>query len=398
MTASGTCSTSTIPFGDTWGHMSWGHAVSRDLVRWEHLPLALAEENGRDDFFRQRGGGLKEHERLRQGRQAAARRNLHGASPTDDPDPAHRLQQRSRADVDEVRRATRCLILVPRIFAIRKFCGTKPTARWIMSVALVDGTQDQFLRLAGSQGVDALERFRSGGLDERAFGSAPTFFRCRVEDGGEKWVLIVNVGSGGPARSPTRQPVGGFRGRGLVNSYENSNVEPGDAHFAHFEIAAGHISFLIGGGSHAETRVDLHVDGKIVRTAKGRERERLAWKAWDVRDLRGAEHADIQVVDRHSGGWGHINLDHVILADEPARPGGQWAQWADYGADFYAGVSWSDVPASDGRHVWLGWMSNWEYANEVPRRRGTVPCRFLGNCGSSNQAKDSACGRFRLQS
>lgn len=33
------------PAGNTWGHMSWGHAVSRDLVRWEHLPLALAEEN-----------------------------------------------------------------------------------------------------------------------------------------------------------------------------------------------------------------------------------------------------------------------------------------------------------------------------------------------------------------
>ena len=34
------------PHGNTWGHMSWGHAVSRDLVRWEHLPLALAEEDG----------------------------------------------------------------------------------------------------------------------------------------------------------------------------------------------------------------------------------------------------------------------------------------------------------------------------------------------------------------
>ncbi len=34
------------PFGDTWGHMSWGHAVSRDLVHWDELPVALAEENG----------------------------------------------------------------------------------------------------------------------------------------------------------------------------------------------------------------------------------------------------------------------------------------------------------------------------------------------------------------
>jgi fructan beta-fructosidase len=35
------------PFGDTWGHMSWGHAVSKDLVTWEHLPVAIPEfDNG----------------------------------------------------------------------------------------------------------------------------------------------------------------------------------------------------------------------------------------------------------------------------------------------------------------------------------------------------------------
>jgi fructan beta-fructosidase len=52
-------------------------------------------------------------------------------------------------------------------------------------------------------------------------------------------------------------------------------------------------------------------------------------------------------------------------------------RWADYGSDFYAGVSWNDVPRSDGRRVWIGWMSNWNYANVVPtspwRSAMTVP-------------------------
>jgi fructan beta-fructosidase len=52
-------------------------------------------------------------------------------------------------------------------------------------------------------------------------------------------------------------------------------------------------------------------------------------------------------------------------------------KWLDYGVDNYAGVTWSDIPASDGRRLFIGWMSNWLYAQNVPttvwRSAMTVP-------------------------
>jgi fructan beta-fructosidase len=38
-------------------------------------------------------------------------------------------------------------------------------------------------------------------------------------------------------------------------------------------------------------------------------------------------------------------------------------RWIDYGPDDYAGITWSNT---GNRKIFLGWMSNWLYANEVP--------------------------------
>jgi sucrose-6-phosphate hydrolase SacC (GH32 family) len=76
--------------------------------------------------------------------------------------------------------------------------------------------------------------------------------------------------------------------------------------------------------------------------------------------------AKLQIVDEHKAGWGHISVDQIMLADAPARPASEAALWFDYGKDCYATVSWGDIPKSDGRRLWIGWLSNWQYGQEVP--------------------------------
>lgn len=56
-------------------------------------------------------------------------------------------------------------------------------------------------------------------------------------------------------------------------------------------------------------------------------------------------------------------------------------RWVDFGVDFYAATTFSNIPVTDGRTIWLGWMSNLVYAARLPtgswRGAMTVP-RELG--------------------
>lgn len=55
--------------------------------------------------------------------------------------------------------------------------------------------------------------------------------------------------------------------------------------------------------------------------------------------------------------------------------------WLDYGQDNYAGVTWNNLPVSDNRKIFIGWMSNWNYANDVPaenfRNAMTIPRELM---------------------
>ncbi len=136
------------------------------------------------------------------------------------------------------------------------------------------------------------------------------------------WTVEGKAFGRGPARGtlPNQMAVDGFEGRGLVNSFFGGDQSIGTLTSPTFSINRKSIRFLIGGGGWADqTCVNLVLDGRIVRTARGPNTEpggseHLEPAGWDVSDLAG-KMVRLQIVDRATSGWGHINVDHIVLSD-----------------------------------------------------------------------------------
>lgn len=140
------------------------------------------------------------------------------------------------------------------------------------------------------------------------------------------WMVEGTAFGTGPARGtlPNQMEVSGFLGRGLVNSYLGGDDATGKLTSPVFRIERKYLSFLLGGGGHPGLAINLLVDSEIVRTAAGPNvvpggSERLAWHDWEVSELAGKE-ARIEIVDDARGGWGHINVDHIIQTSRPHTP------------------------------------------------------------------------------
>jgi fructan beta-fructosidase len=139
----------------------------------------------------------------------------------------------------------------------------------------------------------------------------------------EDWKTTGEAFGPGPAQGtlPGQMAVSGFRGKGLVNSFFKGDGTTGTLTSPPFVLSRRYINFLVGGGKYpGETCINLRVDGKTVRTATGPNdksggSERLDWQSWNVNDLQGKT-AVIEIVDRATGGWGHINVDHITMSDE----------------------------------------------------------------------------------
>ncbi len=149
------------------------------------------------------------------------------------------------------------------------------------------------------------------------------------------WKATGEAFGKGPARGTLadQQNVSGFLGKGLVNTFLGGDRPQGTLISPAFEISRKYINFLIGGGSHAgQTCINLLVNDKVVRTAAGKDNEKLEWLFWNVEDLQGKT-ARIEIADRNSGGWGHINIDQIEVSDEPQRGDlGPFDKLPDYGS------------------------------------------------------------------
>jgi sucrose-6-phosphate hydrolase SacC (GH32 family) len=416
------------PFGDKWGHMSWGHAVSPDMIHWKHLPVALAEENGVMIFSGSAVVDWKNTSGFGQNGKPPLIAIYTGHYTNKPLQNQHIAYSNDRGRTWTKYAGNPVLDIGEKDFRDPKVFWHEPTKRWVMVVSWPTERKVRFYASSNFKEWKHLSDFGPAGATQGIW-ECPDLFPLPIEGHRKdsRWALIVNVGSGAvaggsgtqyfvgrfdgnqftldpsyphpqpesvpdgkvladfeagygnwqvsgeafgtaPARGtlPNQQAVAGFRGHALANSYLNGDRTQGRLVSPEFGITEDFITFLIGGGNHpGKTCINLLVNDQAIRTATGNNSEHLSWKSWDVRDLRG-QHARLEIVDQHSEGWGHINVDHIVMADRPGRPATQPALWADYAPDFYAAVSWSDIPKHDGRRLWLGWMSNWQYAGDVP--------------------------------
>jgi uncharacterized protein (DUF608 family) len=152
------------------------------------------------------------------------------------------------------------------------------------------------------------------------------------EVGYGKWTVVGEALGAEPSSGtlPSQQAVSGFRGKGLVNTFLRGDVTTGRLKSKPFQVERRCIAFLIGGGQSRQTSLNLLLDGKVVRTATGRNEERLDWSHWDVTEFAGRE-AQLEIVDQETGAWGHINVDQIVFTDTPpsARP---LIEEADFGS------------------------------------------------------------------
>ena len=251
------------PYGSKWGNMHWGHAISKDLINWEHRPDAITPDALGTIFS---GSAVVDTDNT-----AGFGAGAIVAIYTQNSD---RQVQSIAYSTDNGRSFTKyennpVLTSDVRDFRDPKVFWYEGTKRWIMVLAV--GQEMQIFSSSNLKDWTFESRFGEGQGAHGGVWECPDLFELPVDGTNEKkWVLLCNLNPGGPfGGSATQYFIGSFNGKEFVN-------------------------------------------------------------------------------------------------ESPSK-----TKWMDWGKDHYATVTWSDAP--DNRHIAIAWMSNWQYANDVPTSQYRSP-------------------------
>lgn len=217
------------PEASVWGPMHWGHAISKDLVHWEHQPIALAPDSLGYIFS---------------GSAVVDWKNTSGFGTPDNPplvafftyhnpeiEKAKRIDVESQGvaySVDKGRTWTKYannpVVKNPGIRDFRdpKVFWHEETGKWIMSLA--SGQVIHFYSSPDCKQWEFMSEFGNGYGCHDGVWECPDLFPLKVKGTDEtRWVLIVNINPGGPAGgSATQYFVGDFDGRSFRSDQQKT--------------------------------------------------------------------------------------------------------------------------------------------------------------------------------
>ena len=143
-----------------------------------------------------------------------------------------------------------------------------------------------------------------------------------------KWKVEGTAFGTGPVKRteiPAYQGDVGGTGQYIVNTHSSApgaNVEEKDRHIGkltspEFRIERNFLTFFIGGGSNVEeVGLRLLVEGKVVRSAAGRNENKMRRAAFKIAEFSG-KMATVEIYDNGQGGWGNVGVDAIIQTDTP---------------------------------------------------------------------------------
>lgn len=267
------------PEKNVWGPMHWGHAISKDMIKWEHQPIAIFPDKEKYIFSGSAVVDTHNTSGFGVGGKApiVAIYTLHDMEKGRD--------EKLNTEQQDIAYST------DGGFTFKKFDEGNPVVKnpgirdfrdpkvswdevhkqWIMVVAASD--RDHFYSSKDLKSWKFLSEFGKDLGAHESVWECPDFFQIKVEGTNEKkWVLLQSLGAGTPnGGSGTQYFVGDFDGTNFV--------------------------------------VDPNFEQRIKR---------------------------------------------------------EKAVWIDYGKDNYAGVTWNNIPSSDGRRLFIGWMVSLDYGGSVP--------------------------------